>query len=93
MDQLDGLISLREFCDRVRISRSTAYSWKNKQFGPPMVRVGARQFYRKSDVAAFITALTAGAGDRGAGQHFHGTGRPLPRLLKAITPNTGDWAP
>jgi hypothetical protein len=54
-----------------------------------MVRVGARQFYRKSDVAAFITGLTSGVGDRVAGQNVQVKGRPLRRQLDAITPNAG----
>lgn len=60
MNTIDSLISLKEFCERVKISRPTAYAWKRKQFGPPMVKVGSRQFFRHSEVATFIAGLSSG---------------------------------
>jgi predicted DNA-binding transcriptional regulator AlpA len=61
MEDFDALISLREFCLRVSITRPTAYAWKHKLFGPTMVKVGSRQFYRRSEVISFIAGLSSGA--------------------------------
>jgi predicted DNA-binding transcriptional regulator AlpA len=83
MDQVDTLITLRDFCQRVRISRPTAYSWKNKQFGPTMVRVGSRQFYRSNDVSAFIAGLTSGAAERVVSRSRHNRSTPHVRGLRA----------
>jgi predicted DNA-binding transcriptional regulator AlpA len=83
MDQVDTLITLRDFCLRVRISRPTAYSWKNKQFGPTMVRVGSRQFYRSNDVAAFIAGLTSGAAERVVSRSRQSRNAPRARGLCA----------
>jgi predicted DNA-binding transcriptional regulator AlpA len=83
MDQVDTLITLRDFCQRVRISRPTAYSWKNKQFGPTMVCVGSRQFYRSSDVSAFIAGLTSGATERVISRSKQSRRTPHARDLRA----------
>jgi predicted DNA-binding transcriptional regulator AlpA len=62
VDEIDQLITLKEFCLKVHITRPTAYAWNRRQFGPAMVKVGSRQFFRRSDVVSFIAGLSGGLG-------------------------------
>jgi hypothetical protein len=72
------------FCERVKTSRPTAYAWKRKQFGPPMVKVGSRQFFRHSEVTTFIAGLSSGVASPSMSQTKPSNVRSKIRVSSAV---------
>jgi len=54
----DRLLSVREACALLGISRSTLYKYIFEGTGPRSVHVGKRRLFRRSDLDAWIASLT-----------------------------------
>jgi excisionase family DNA binding protein len=53
-DDDDRLMGRWDLAEYLRVSPRTVDSWREKNFGPPFMRVGMQIRYRKRDVDAWL---------------------------------------
>lgn len=54
------LLTLAEACSILRITDATAYRWRKRGYGPQMVLIGSRQYYKRAEIEAFIEGAVPG---------------------------------
>lgn len=57
------LLTLEQFAELVNTPINTVRFWRQTGYGPKSARIGRRVFYRRNDVAAWITAQFDDADD------------------------------
>jgi predicted DNA-binding transcriptional regulator AlpA len=60
-DDGDRLMGRWDLAEYLRISPRTVDSWREKDFGPPFMRVGMQIRYRKRDVDAWLETTKSAA--------------------------------
>ena len=56
---LNGYIPIAVAASELGVHVRTLKRWKNQHYGPPSVRIGKRIFYRRADIAAWLSGLGA----------------------------------
>ncbi|MHB8510867.1 MAG: helix-turn-helix domain-containing protein [Actinomycetota bacterium] len=56
LDPEDGLISVEELAEFLKVPVKTIYSWRHRKAGPPALRVGKHLRFRMNEVQKWLSA-------------------------------------
>lgn len=51
------LLTPEDVCEQLQVPISTLYKWRERNYGPPALKVGKFLRYQPADVEAFIASL------------------------------------